>query len=85
VTTQTEYEAEAVRFLTSPSRSGLMECNRTGGDVVKYDTATEEFGVLASDGTIRTYYKPVPCSAAVTVNCHGETDNLAYFRKACQS
>jgi pyocin large subunit-like protein len=84
VRTERDYELEAERFLLSPMRPTLLECNRTGGDLVRYDTATEEFAVLSNTGLIRTYYKPVPCIVRLVPSCHGEPDNIQYFRKTCK-
>lgn len=85
VANELEYEREAERFLVSPGRPTLLECNRTGGDLLRYDTATEEFAVLSSAGIIRTYFKPVPCVVRRVQFCHGEADNRQYFLKACRS
>ncbi len=79
------YEQEAERFLLSPKRPSLLECSRIGGDVVRYDTATEEFAVLSNTGIIRSYYKPVPCVVRRVQFCHGEADNVQYFLKTCES
>ena len=46
-------------------------------DVVRFDPATDEFGVLSRYGIIRTYYKPVPGRT------HHKSSNLAYFRAQC--
>jgi pyocin large subunit-like protein len=80
---EVEYELAAERFLLSPVRSGLLECKRNGGDLLRYDTASEEFAVMSRSGVIRTYYKPVPCVVRAVPFCHGEPDNVHYFRKTC--
>jgi filamentous hemagglutinin len=49
-----------------------LEKVRANGDIVRYNPATEEFGIVKSDGTIRTYYKPDPAN-------HGFPTNLDYF------
>ena len=84
VLNEAEYELAAERFLLSPLRPSLLECNRSGGDLVRYDSATEEFAVLSDAGVIRTYFKPVPCVTRMVKFCHGEPDNVQYFLKACQ-
>ena len=73
----------------------VLECTRSGvrkGDVVRFDTVTEAFGAMRSNGTIKTYFKPVPCSslpaaqAAVSIlagKCHSKVSNLDYFRGEC--
>ena len=47
---------------------------------------------MRSNGTIKTYFKPVPCSslpaaqAAVSIlagKCHSKVSNLDYFRREC--
>lgn len=85
-----EYETSASQFLTKPRDANLMECIRTAGsrngDRVRYDTATMEFGVLASAGFILTYFKPIPCSAPGALlrpGCHGYPDNVTYFTAQC--
>ncbi len=77
------YEELAETFLLGPSRAGLLECKRRGGDFLRYDTATEEFAVLSGSGVIRTYYKPVPCRVMMVPFCHGEVDNIQYFKRTC--
>jgi pyocin large subunit-like protein len=79
-----QYEAQAAQFLVGPRRASLLECFRSGGDLVRYDAATEEFGVLSGNGVIRTYYKPVPCRVRMVPFCHGEVDNIQYFRRTCR-
>lgn len=79
-----QYQNLADSFLGRPASSELLECKRNKGDVLRYDTVTEEFAVLSSTGIIRTYFKPVPCaSLQVKRNCHGEPTNMDYFRVEC--
>jgi filamentous hemagglutinin len=70
--TAAEYEARANTFLNGPRGPGVLEKTRPNGDVVRYNPATDEFGVVKPDGTIRTYYKPDPAR-------HGRPTNLDYF------
>jgi hypothetical protein len=82
------YEAMADRFLTEPLRSSVLPCTRPQGAQLRYDQATGAFGVLTSDGIIRTYFKPVPCcwipSAFIDKRwCHEYPDNVAYFLAEC--
>lgn len=70
--TAAEYERLADAFLNGPPVASTVEKVRANGDTVRYDPATEEFGVVKSDGTIRTYYKPNPA-------VHGYPTNLDYF------
>jgi len=89
VLTDRDYEAMADHFFASPPAPHVMECIRTRGDVIRYDTITTEYAVRSSAGIIRTYFKPVPCSSiqagAPRVPCHNFVDNVAYFRYTCTS
>jgi len=86
------YEQLADIFLMGALRGNARECRRTGGDVVRFDPASNEYGVIDAAGTVRTFFKPVPCSevaASVRVatrqsgKCHGSVDNLSYFLSDC--
>jgi hypothetical protein len=70
--TPAEYTHQADTFLNGPRASTTRERVRPGGDRVRYNEATEEFGVVRPDGTIRTYYRPDPAR-------HGYPTNLDYF------
>ena len=73
--------------MLQPKRPTMLECNRSKGDVVRYDTATLEFGVMSASGYLRTYYRPIPCSSLVgvpKVGCHSYTDNVVYFTATCK-
>ena len=87
-----DYEKLADEFLGGVAASGVLENVRSRGDMVRYDPATEAFGVMDSTGIIRTYFKPVPCVnvpasiRAIEKNagrCHDLPDNLSYFRSEC--
>jgi len=67
-----EYQQQADTFLNGPRASGVLEKVRPNGDIVRYNPATEEFGVAQGNGTIRTYFKPDP-------SIHGYATNLDYF------
>jgi filamentous hemagglutinin len=71
-TSAVQYEQAADAFLNGPRGAGVLEKVRTNGDIVRYDPATQAFGVVKPDGTIRTYYKPDPA-------VHGYSTNLDYF------
>jgi pyocin large subunit-like protein len=82
-----EYEALADAFLRRPPAPELRECTRKRGDFLRYNTITEEFGILSGSGVIRTYFRPVPCVTlppAARVHCHGHPTNLDYFRAECK-
>jgi hypothetical protein len=68
----TEYQTMANGFLTEPLPTGDLEKTRANGDVVRYNPATEEFGIVMGKGTIRTYYKPDP-------TVHGKGSSMDYF------
>jgi pyocin large subunit-like protein len=87
-----EYEQQADEFLGSQLRDGAFEHIRSGGDLLRYDPASKAFGVMDAAGVIRTYFRPVPCSSLSPTQraveqaagrCHGQPDNLAYFRLEC--
>ncbi|MBB4170808.1 hemagglutinin repeat-containing protein [Rhizobium sp. BK538] len=67
-----EYQAQAKGFLEGPPSPGILEKTRANGDIVRYNPATDEFGVVSIGGVIRTYYKPDPA-------VHGKGSNLDYF------
>jgi len=59
-------------FLNGPQGTGVLQRVRANGDVARYDPASEAFGIVKPDGTIRTFYKPDPA-------VHGYPINLDYF------
>lgn len=71
-TSPAQYEQAADAFLNGPLGTGVLQKIRANGDLLRYDPATEAFGVVKPDGTIRTYYKPDP-------TVHGYSTNLDYF------
>jgi len=68
---EAEYFALADAFMGGPKGSPTMERTRADGALVRYNEATEEFGIL-SGGYIRTYFKPDPAE-------HSFVNNRAYF------
>ena len=73
-----KYEALADTFLGGPRGPTTRECIRRRDHArARYNLATEEWGVLSSDGYILTYYKPDPWR-------HGYPNNLAYFQIDCR-
>ena len=54
-----EYAARAKGFMEGPKGPGVLEKLRPNGDVVRYNPATNEFGVKTRGGIIRTYFKPM--------------------------
>src|SRR4051794_25702453 len=61
LSTVQEYVAAADEFLGAIRRRGVRECvrprGRYAGDIVRWDAATGEFGVLRADRIIKTYFK----------------------------
>jgi pyocin large subunit-like protein len=92
-TTADEYEQMADLFLGNGKPEGVHECVRNGGARLRYDPASESFGMLDARGVIGTYFKPVPCSTLPgaireatrkTGNCHRHANNLVYFKAECK-
>jgi hypothetical protein len=88
-TTEIEYEEIADRFLGGPGTAMWhYPSPRPQGDLVRYDQVTNIFGVLASDGTIHTYFKPIFCSQAAPQRramgkCHNQNTHLEYVMLQC--
>src|ERR1039458_5993864 len=59
----TEYQTLADMFLGGTRVQPIEECFRGKGDIVRFNPVTDEYGVLDSGGTIRTYFKPAPCAS----------------------
>lgn len=70
--TEQDYLAQADTFLGGPLAPGVTEGVRASdGDTVRFNAATQEYGVLRPDRTIRTYYR---CTG-------GPPRNAAWFAK----
>lgn len=73
VKTAKEYENLAVDFMTKQKPAGVLEKVRpSDGSTVRYNPATEEFGILGDNGVLRTYYKPSP-------EVHKHKTNMDYY------
>jgi pyocin large subunit-like protein len=85
--TEFQYEEMADIFLTKPRTADMFECMRALGDRVRFDQITNEYGVIASNGVIRTYFIPKKCSAlpkAVRrIKCHRFPTHLDYAKYTC--
>ena len=89
-----EYARMAEEFLAGDTPNHVRECTRKKGDVVRFDPTKDAYGVLDANGVIRTFFKPVPCSAVNdaqerralrrTGRCHRHLDNTTYFLKECE-
>lgn len=87
-----EYEEFADKFLGGAKPMHVLECIRKHGDILRFDPATDAFGVLGGDGRIRTFYRPVRCalvpgalraSVQAAGRCHTKESNLLYFQHEC--
>lgn len=74
--TDFEYEALAEHFLGGPLGDNVLQCRRPQGDIVRYDTVTEEFGVFGRNGFIVTYFLARPAN-------HGYPSNVCYMYVEC--
>lgn len=82
VVSELEYFEQADEFLGGPRQANTLECRRrcrdgSPGDLCRFNTVTEAFGVLSVHNLIRTYYVPDPA-------IHLEANNLAYFQRECR-
>ena len=75
---ETEYEEKADRFLSGTRKPSTLECTRAGGDVVRFDCKTHEYGICDASGFIRTYFRPDP-------ERHGLPSNLQYLCRECRT
>jgi filamentous hemagglutinin len=66
-----DYVRQAHQFLMKPP-TGTSTRTRANGDMVRYNAYTNTFGVLAPNGSPRTFFKPDPM-------VHGFPTNLDYF------
>jgi pyocin large subunit-like protein len=71
------YEALAIAFLAGAKGATMVECMRSAGDRVRLDKVTKYFGVVASDGYIRTFFK---CNKMI----HRMKSDLQYFKVECR-
>lgn len=66
-----DYVRKAQDFLHNPG-AGVLSKTRANGDVVRFDSATNAFGVMDKTGAPRTFFVPDPAK-------HGYRTNLDYF------
>jgi len=84
-----EYEERADALFSIPKPDDVLECPQPDGDIIRFNKKTDEFGVIAADQIIRTYYIPMPCHKLAPANrkpgsCHHEKTNFEYFKKNCR-
>ena len=72
------YESMADQFLGGARRPSTLECLRAGGDTVRFDCKTNEYGVRDDGGFLRTYFRPDP-------NRHGLSSNFDYMCQECRT
>lgn len=56
IATEAEYSTRADAFLGGVKRADQLECVSATGDTLRFVLATQEYGVLAPGGHIRTYH-----------------------------
>lgn len=84
-----DYEERADAMFADPRPPEVLECLRPAGDVIRFNTSTDEYAVKGADNVIRTYYLPIPCrtlprAARRPGNCHRDRTNLDYFQRNCR-
>lgn len=52
--TAAAYQRQASRFLTGSPGKSVLQKTRANGDVVRYNPKTDQFGVIAKNGNLRT-------------------------------
>jgi pyocin large subunit-like protein len=70
------YESAAIEFLSRELGNTILECVRRNGDVIRFDTRSNEFAICDRDGYLKTYYKP-------DIYWHRQASNLIYFEEQC--
>ena len=89
---EAEYLALAEVFFAQAIAPPVEECSRKHGDAVRFNKATEVFGVLGVGGFIRTFFLPIPCAtlpqhersgAKALTKCHSFATNALYYQAAC--
>lgn len=70
VTTEAQYEQLADVFCGGPMDANTTQHIRSSdGAILRYNSVTNEFGVVGTDGCIRTYFKP--------------RQGIAYYLRSC--
>ena len=68
-----EYELLAKQFMNRPIMGTVIAKTRMlTSEQVRFDTVTQEFGAMAPDGRIKTFYRPNP-------TIHKYPTNMDYF------
>ena len=58
--TADEYEKMAEKFMYDALPSGVKECRRSDGGIVRFDPATAAFGTMSKERRIYTYMIVLP-------------------------
>ena len=75
-----QYVSLADSFLGSPKDAEVLEGVRSDGSIVRYNPRTNEFGVMTSDKTIKTYF-------ILNLNARAKAKyptNTDYFMEQCR-
>jgi hypothetical protein len=51
-----EYRQKAIEFLKGPPQGDELQLTRPNGDILRWNEDTGEFGILQSNGNVKTYY-----------------------------
>lgn len=74
MTTEADYLTLADKFLGDTLGAGVLECRRkSDNNLMRFDQATQQFGILFADNHIRTFYVLTP-----------GTRDPRWFQKRCQ-
>ena len=75
---ETTYEVLADQFLGAARKPSTLECKRAGGDTIRFDCKSDEYGIQDANGFIRTYFRPDPSR-------HGLPTNFHYMCQECRT
>lgn len=81
-----EYQNMAEEFLCGDKEVGILQCTRTGGDMIRFCLKTSRFGVISQSGIIRTFFMPLRCvdkPVHSTKRCHDYASDEDYYRASC--
>ena len=89
-TDEADYLAKAKAFLERPlTAAGTVSegVRAASGETVRFDSATDAFAVVQADGTIKTFFKPMPMRLAPPGTprrkMHRFPTNRDYFLDTC--
>jgi pyocin large subunit-like protein len=91
LTDDADYQAEARNFLNADRTIfvDIQECERSNGDVIRFNAVTNQYAVMTMGGGIKTYYKPMPRHLAPPSYprwkiTHPYPTNQRYFDEDCK-